>query len=194
MSTVVAQVRVLRRNPRDPSFERIADLPYISGKDSKTGEHFVWSSSPQERVLDEECLKLLQADPWLEVRVLDARAQADKKLELAAVADTAARQAEDHAKILRAKADALLSDAQAASEAVSLEPVIEVEAPKPFTDQVLAALPDNVREALDTQKLSLEDVKTQMHRGFMQKAADSAQVKNDMLAKSRAQAIGKSKK
>lgn len=197
MSTVVAQVRALRINPLDPHGPQMLEsLPYLSGRDPRSGDPLVWTTESRDAVLDESVLAQLQADPRLEVRVLDARTQASKKMEIALVADAAAKKAEEDAKALRAQATSLLDEAQSAFDALEKEPESPPEAkPTPYTDQLLAALPDNVREAVRQQRLGMADVREQMAKSSAQLAGEYAAPKSGgAIAEAKAQAAGETPK
>ncbi len=127
----VVEVRAIERDGRSGTYIRAG---------------FVWSPGWQEQVVSDEALAEISKDPWLELRLIDTRSQAAKRMQFAVVADDAAKAAESHAKDLRQKADTLLSEAQSAMDEVGHEPPPAPEPEQvPYQDALLAAMPDAVR-------------------------------------------------
>ena len=106
-----------------------------------------WLPGWQQAVVDEALLALISNDPWLQVRVLDERLQAKKKMEFAEAAKAKADAAEADAKALRKEANDLLAAAQAALDAVkSSDPLPPAPpAPTPYQDAQLAAMPESAK-------------------------------------------------
>ena len=141
MSTIVLSVRALEERGGD---RRLG--PYL-----RAGQ--VFEPGWNDYVVAKELLETLQADPWLEVRVLDERLQAAKKMEAALVADSIAKQLEMDAAAAREKANGMLKDAEAALDAVGRQPPPAAPPPAtPYQDAMLAATPAAERAKIDTVK------------------------------------------
>lgn len=196
METVVAAIRALPALgvvQLDPS---LANTPYYSGRDPVTGKFYEWTTVAQERVLDVFVLEQLKKDPRLEIRILTVHQQADKRIKDAETADEEAKVAEAKAKALRERADSLKAEALAAIDAIGEVPKpVEAPKPTPYLDQLMAALPDNVRETVDKQKLEMAVVRGQVFNTNVQSAIGySAPQPDGAIAEARAQAVGKKSK
>lgn len=147
LDTQLVQVRTARN---DSVLLETQQLGYMSGRDPVTGLPYVWKPEPVEVVLPLSVLSELEADPRLEVRRVDPRLQASKRMELAIAADKAATEAAEHAKQLRAKADMLFEEAQKAQDEAGANPVPpKTDHGTPWTDQRLAGLPASVRAEIE---------------------------------------------
>lgn len=184
METQVVQVRAIENVQRRGIF--------ICGRHPDTGEPFVWTPQTVECAVPVSVLPELEASPWLEVKRLDLHMQASKRWEIATAADAEACKAEAHAKALRERADALLAEAEMASKLAGKAPAPEVKpAPTPYTDQLVAALPDSVRQAVAEQKLSIQRVREEMYGSQVSQAAVRAAPKpGGAFARERARADG----
>jgi hypothetical protein len=123
------------------------------GIDKRPGPYsragIVFEPGWKEHVVSDEQLKTLEVDHWLEVRVLDERSQAARKMEFALEASLVADNAEAKARELRAHADELMANAKAALEKVKHEPPpAPAPAATPFKDAMIAAMPDAVRASM----------------------------------------------
>ncbi len=126
----VVQVRAIERDGRTGPYRRAG---------------FIWSPGWQEQVVNDAELDEISKDHFLELRVLDERTQASRRMQFAIAAGTEAKSAEASASQLRSKADALLAEAQIGLDALEPEPP---PAPAPETNAesaFLAAMPDAVR-------------------------------------------------
>lgn len=102
-----------------------------------------------EHVVSDEQLKAIEIDHWLELRILDERTQAARKMDFAREAAAIADDAEAKARELRAHADGLLANAKAALDKVKHEPPPAAPpAPTPFKDSLVAAMPDAARATI----------------------------------------------
>lgn len=106
-----------------------------------------------EHVVSDEQLKSIEVDHWLEVRILDERTQAARKMDFAVEAGKVADAAEAQARELRAHAAALLANAKAALDKVKGEPPpAPPPAATPFKDSLVAAMPDAARASMPKGK------------------------------------------
>jgi len=121
----IVQVRALEKEGR-------------TGPYNRAGLHFVPGFHEYQVSADQ--LKTIEADYWLEVRILDELSQASRKSDFAKIAALAADAAEATAKELRAHADKLHEEASLALEAVNFQAPSAPERPTPIRDALAAAV------------------------------------------------------
>jgi hypothetical protein len=141
VSSVILEVRALEQR----------------GTDTRRGTYLraghVFEPGWNEYVVDESEVAVLQGDPWLQVRTMDPRTQAAKRMEAALAADTALQAEESAVKAKRAKVNALLAEAEAGLDAVGNEPPPPAAEPAtPFQDALMAAMPSTERAKVDAKK------------------------------------------
>lgn len=145
----VVQVRAVeeKEGQRRPGPYNRAGLQFVPG----------WS----EHVVSDEQLKTIEIDYWLEVRVLDLRVQAARKMDFAREAVKAAEDAEFDALTIRTKANELMAAATEALNAVSSEPALVDPPPvMPMRDAMLAAMPGPERARFDRLEAADKPAKT----------------------------------
>lgn len=133
----VVEVRALEINGRSGPYRRAG---------------FVWSPGWQQQVLNDEELAEVAKDHFLELRVLDEHTQASRRMVIAIDADNTAKDAESHAKALRAKADSLMSDAHESAAAITSHAPAPLPVHTPYKDSLLAAMPAAVRDTMPGQE------------------------------------------
>jgi hypothetical protein len=161
---------------------------YIRGFDPVTGDPYVWGSEVKQVVVPVSVLAELESDLSLDVRRIDARMQASKRMELAVAADVAASAAENVAKGLRAKAEMLFSEAQAAHDFAQTTPLPSPAAKRetPGTDQLWAALPNETKKLIEENKMSQQQVTEELLKTPLKRAREQVLVSHNV---SRGQAM-----
>ena len=142
MSALVVEVRAVENHdPSRPNGMRVG--PYVA-----LGQR--WVPTWTQALLEPAAIAALKADPWLQVRELDVREQASRRMQLAIALEGEASAAEANAAMLRERATATMAEAKEAIDALADAPPAAPapEAPTPYSDALLSAMPDKVREAV----------------------------------------------
>lgn len=129
-------------------------LQSLGPDNQRPGSYFrcgqVFTPEWADHVIDESNLAEIQADPWIEVKMLDDAEQARRKRAAYDAAAKAADAAEANAAALRSQAEALRAEADEALAKADgkVAAPVAAPAPTPFRDALLAAMPGESRAKL----------------------------------------------